>query len=369
MKEILINSEIDGFWGISANSIREQLNSVPEGEEVKITLDSPGGDFFEMVPIFNMIRDYARDKNHCVTTYIQGMAASAASMIALAAKAGNSESKIIVEDNSIYMIHNCWTIEMGDHKVMEDTAKMIARIDELQRDIYTRQSGKSRKELTEMMDATTYMYGQEIIDNGFADEMVKTATEETSDGIEPTFDSMKNSAVVSAKTAFDTMQKKMQSKNKKNLNSLFAAHKEAIACLGPVLEPTTFVSSENTIKPEENSGNEERIMTLEELQSKEPALYAAAVKAGADAERQRVQSHLKMATDSGDINAAVEFINSGVNCSDNACVAKYHEVFTKNALAKARMADTVPETAVPPTKDEAASAAVDAFMKETGLEA
>lgn len=370
MKEILIDRPIGGFTGIFASDVNDQLNSVQDGEDVKIVVDSPGGDFYEMVSIFNIIRSFARDKTHKIETYIRGMAASAASMIALAAKSGNSENKITVEDNSIYMIHNCWTFEIGDHRVMEKTAKETLRIDELQRDIYARQTGKSRVKLSEMMDEDTWLYGQEIVDEGFADTLITVPHNDTTDGIEPAFDSAKSAALISAKIAFDNMQTQMR--NDKDCSKSFSASRnEAIACLATLIpnsDKTTSVSSENNSKPDV-SGNKETFMTLDELQAKEPALYAAALKAGADAERERVQSHLKMASDSGDINAAVEFINSGVNCSDNACVAKYHEVFTKNALKNARAQDIVPDTVTPPTKDEAASDAVNAFLKETGLEA
>ena len=365
MKEILITDEIGG-WGISANEIRNQLNAIPEGEDVRITIDSPGGDFFEMVPIFNMIRDFARTHSQKVETYIQGMAASAASMIALAAKAGNPENKIIVEDNSIYMIHNCWTVEMGDHRVMEETARTIARIDELQRDIYSRRTGKDRKELTKIMDAGNFMYGAEIVEGGFADEVISSNNDDSTDM--NAFASAKDSKIISAKLAFDSMQNKMRAEAKAHSEFHSKAKDMAFACLADKpQEQTTYVSSEKTIQPEASGVTEDSIMNQEELKAKYPELYAAVYNEGMNAERTRVQSHLKMATDSGDINAAVEFINSGVNCADNTCVAKYHEVFTKNALAKARMADTVPNTMTPPTADEGAKAALDAFAKETGL--
>lgn len=368
MKQILINKEIGG-WGITANELRAEFEAIGEGEDVQILIDSPGGSCYEMVSIFNLIRDFARDKTHKIETYIQGMAASCASLISSAAKAGNPDNKIIVEDNSVFMIHNCWSVEIGDHRQMERSAKEMSRIDDLMRSIYKRQTKKSRKELSDMMDEETWLYGHEIIDNGFADE-IKVSDNGTADGVESTFDSLKQAAVLSAKNAFNSMQAKIRNDAKENPNAYAQERTEAAACLTSFEngEQTTFESSNNNFEPE-TSGNEECLMTLEELKAKEPALCAALVQEGADAERQRVQSHLKMASDSGDINAAVEFINSGVNCSDNACVAKYHETFTKCALAKARAQDTVPETNVPPANDEASSMAVSAFMKETGLEA
>ena len=130
MYELLIDKEIgEDWWGkysgvseeISAAYVRDKLSAFPSGEtELQITIDSPGGDVFEGITIFNIIRDFAR--NHpdvTVTTYIQGMAASMASIIALAANVVNPDkNKIVAEDNSMYMIHNSWGVRIGGAKEM-----------------------------------------------------------------------------------------------------------------------------------------------------------------------------------------------------------------------------------------------------------
>ena len=145
MKEIIIRGVIG--WEVETYQIKKSLDEVLPGEPVQIVIDSPGGDFFTMVPIYNLIRDFARNNPQQIETYIQGRACSAASMIALAAKAGNPNNKIIVEDISVFLIHNCWTLEIGDHRQMEKTAAQIRRIDDLQRDIYIARTGKTREEL------------------------------------------------------------------------------------------------------------------------------------------------------------------------------------------------------------------------------
>lgn len=361
MKELLISGEIG--WDTTAETVRRAIQEIPTGEDVRIVIDSPGGSCYEMVSIFNLIRDFARNNLQKIETYIQGLAASAASMIALAAKAGNENNKIIVEDNSIFMIHNCWTVEIGDHRAMEEAARACLRIDEQQRNIYQNRTKKARKEIQDLMDATTYFYGDEIVEAGFADEVIKSGEDQTNLEV---FTSQKDSKILSAKIRFDNMKKDMQSKQED-------VKKMKIAAMDCDLfkDSTSYVRSEN-IQLEGSSLCEGASMNKEEFKAKYPELYSAiyeeSFKAGVDAERKRVQSHIKMATDSGDVNAAMDFIASGVSCSDNEATAKYHEVFTKTALAKARASDVVPDTTVAGgTEDSEMNAKMNAFFAETGL--
>ena len=361
MKELLISGEIG--WDTTAETVRRAIQEISSGEDVRIVIDSPGGSYYEMVSIFNLIRDFARNNLQKIETYIQGLAASAASMIALAAKAGNENNKIIVEDNSIFMIHNCWTVEIGDHRAMEEAARACLRIDEQQRNIYQNRTKKARKEIKDLMDATTYFYGDEIVEAGFADEVIKSGEDQTNLEV---FTSQKDSKILSAKIRFDNMKKDMQSKQED-------VKKMQIAAMDCDLfkDSTSYVRSEN-IQLEGSSLCEGASMNKEEFKAKYPELYSAiyeeSFNAGVDAERKRVQSHVKMATDSGDVNAAMDFIASGVSCSDNEATAKYHEVFTKTALAKARASDVVPDVAVAGgTDDSEMNAKMNAFFAETGL--
>ena len=91
MKEILINKEIGGWFGISASDIRKQFNEAGD-DDIKLIVDCPGGDCFEGISIYNFIRDFARNHSNKITTYIQGMACSAASWIACAANSVNKEN-------------------------------------------------------------------------------------------------------------------------------------------------------------------------------------------------------------------------------------------------------------------------------------
>lgn len=367
MKELLITGEIG--WDVTADYVRNELKAVDQNDELKIVVDSPGGGVYDMVAIYNIIRDFARNHKAKIETYIQGMAASCASQIALAAHDGNSDSQVIVEDNSIFMIHNAWTITWGDHRELEADAIGLSRIDNLLREVYIRKSNKTSKEIIDMMNAETFLYGQEIVDAGFADSIIKNTTLEADDM--NAYALKKDSSIVSAKNSFAKMKEAMQARAESNKehykNSRAAACAQLISMDKIASVKISNVSSENT-KPEETGvRTEDSLMTKEELKAQNPELYDAIYNEGITAERSRVQAHIKMASDSGDVNAAIEFIDSGVNCADNAAVAKYHEVFTKNALAKARVQDLVPDITTPPAENEGADAEMQAFLRETGL--
>lgn len=373
MKELLIDKEIGGWFGLYPDEVTSFCDAVKPGEDITIKINSPGGDFFAMVPIFNAIRNLARKKENRIDTYIYGMAASCASMIALAAKAGNQASKIIVEDNSIFMIHNCWCVDVGDHREFSDMAKALQRIDELQRDIYERATGKTRAEIAAWMDDDTYFYGQEIIDAGFADEL--PAEDSMQQLSQDEFLTLRASSINDYKSNLKAMKAKYASK----MNEANDVHASAVAACAKVLE-SMAAKPLNKAAPAANTNTEEVTMTLEELKSQCPDVYAAACKEGADAERERIQAHLKMAGDSGDLSAALPYIESGAQCSENAVVAAYHETFCKTLKAKEaaeieasakKLADMRaaenPAALVPPAAETEEDAELKAFKKSFGV--
>jgi ATP-dependent protease ClpP protease subunit len=106
MKEVFIDGDIGySYWddsGVTAKSVREQLNGLEEGEDINITINSPGGSVYEGIVIFNLIRDYA--KTHPVLTRINCTAMSMASYIALAARTVDKNAKVSASENSVFMI-------------------------------------------------------------------------------------------------------------------------------------------------------------------------------------------------------------------------------------------------------------------------
>ena len=145
---------------------KDELNS-GEGD-ITVWINSPGGDCIAAAQIYNMLMDYKGN----VTVKIDGIAASAASVIAMA---GN---KVIVSPVSMIMIHNPATIAAGDTAEMQ---KAIAMLDEVKESIinaYEIKTGLSRARLSHLMDAETWMDANSAIELGFADEIMQRNAEE-----------------------------------------------------------------------------------------------------------------------------------------------------------------------------------------------
>ena len=145
---------------------KDELNS-GEGD-ITVWINSPGGDCIAAAQIYNMLMDYKGN----VTVKIDGIAASAASVIAMA---GN---KVIVSPVSMIMIHNPATIAAGDTAEMQ---KAIAMLDEVKESIinaYEIKTGLSRARLSHLMDAETWMDANSAIELGFADEIMQRNIEE-----------------------------------------------------------------------------------------------------------------------------------------------------------------------------------------------
>ena len=130
--------------------------------DITIWINSPGGDCVAAAQIYNMMMEYPGN----VTVKIDGIAASAASVIAMAG------TKVLVSPVSMLMIHNPMTAAMGDTSEMQ---KAIAMLDEVKESIinaYEIKTGMSRAKLSHLMDAETWMDAHTAIDMGFADEIL-----------------------------------------------------------------------------------------------------------------------------------------------------------------------------------------------------
>lgn len=131
--------------------------------DITVWINSPGGDCIAAAQIYNMLLDYKGN----VTVKIDGIAASAASVIAMAG------SKVIMSPVAMLMIHNPMTMAYGDTGEME---KAIAMLDEIKESIvnaYELKTGMSRAKLSHLMDAETWMDANKAVELGFADEILR----------------------------------------------------------------------------------------------------------------------------------------------------------------------------------------------------
>lgn len=354
MKEILIDKQIGESWfdeGVTADFVRNELQAAGE-DDIRITIDSPGGDVFDCISIYNVIRDFCRTHSNKITTYIRGLAASAASVIALAASDANKSNKVVVESNSVYMIHNGLSFCVGNRHDLRATADRLEKIaDKMMNDVYTKRTGKSEKEIEKLMDAETWLYGKEIIDAGFADGFIEEP--EAEDG------EQKAVFVASAKNNFNRMKIAAQT-------NLYQRMKGA--------NTKAEVPGSGQSQPDKNT-TEGCNMTAEELKKNNPDVYAAIVAEGkaegVKEERARASSLLKMGELAGCLEVSAEFIRDGSLVADNSVQEKFFERrIAKNALeAQAEDEKSIPN--ITPPKDANAGtrdndAVMAAFDKELG---
>lgn len=355
MKEILVDKEIGGWWGISANEIRKQFDEVEEGEEIKLVVDCPGGDCFEGISIYNFIRDYARNHTNKITTYIQGMAASAASWIVCAANSVNSDNKIIVEDNSIFMIHNCWGVAIGDHREMQKSADFSKRIDNLIIKMLSNRSKKDEKKIEKLMADETWYFGNEIFENGFCDEVIKTETDPLAD---------LDNKMSEAKVAFNSCQKKLKDEVEKNPKAYKDCFEKSYSAFNQIVgssptmtggEKSDFSDSNKT--SEKSESKEMFAMNKQELLAQNKALYDEVYNEGSAAavekERQRVSDLLAKFDKAGNANAALDFIKNGASVTDNEVIDALVETAVKSKAVEDRMNDEPPAfTPKPESKND-----------------
>ena len=133
--------------------------------DITVWINSPGGDCVAAAQIYNMLMDYKGN----VTVKIDGIAASAASVIAMAG------TKVMMSPVSMMMIHNPMTIAMGDKGEMEKAIDMLEGVKDSIINAYEIKTGLSRARLSHLMDAETWMDAHKAVELGFADEILQRA--------------------------------------------------------------------------------------------------------------------------------------------------------------------------------------------------
>jgi ATP-dependent protease ClpP protease subunit len=160
--EVLIYDEI-GAFGISARGFLAELGALPEGAAIDLRLNSPGGSVFDAVAIHNALSRHAGT----VTVWIDGIAASAASYIAMAG------DEIVMPENAFLMIHDPSGLVMGTAADMRDMAGTLDKIAASMMRGYAARSGKPEDEIAALMSAETWLTAAEALDAGLATRLAE----------------------------------------------------------------------------------------------------------------------------------------------------------------------------------------------------
>ncbi|WP_278438316.1 head maturation protease, ClpP-related [Pseudomonas oryzihabitans] len=147
--------------GVTAKRVSAALRSIGD-KDVTVKINSPGGDVFEGLAIYNLLREHKGK----VTVQVLGLAASAASFIAMAA------DEVQIARAGFLMIHNSWTIAGGDRNELREIATFLEQIDGTLADIYAVKTGDKTEAMANLMDVETWMGGSAAVEAGFADSLL-----------------------------------------------------------------------------------------------------------------------------------------------------------------------------------------------------
>ncbi|SEB15790.1 ATP-dependent protease ClpP, protease subunit [Thalassobacillus cyri] len=162
--ELFIYGAIGGWFSdVNARHIRRKLDAIDK-DHIHVHINSPGGDVFDSVTIHNLLKNHKAE----VTVHIDGLAASGASVIAMAG------DKVIMPSNTMMMIHNAWTIAMGNAKELHKVADDISKIDAGPvKQSYMKRFIGEESELERLLGEESFLTAEECLALGFADEVVE----------------------------------------------------------------------------------------------------------------------------------------------------------------------------------------------------
>lgn len=147
--------------GVTAKRIAAALRTI-DGADVTVNINSPGGDMFEGLAIYNLLREYSGK----VVVKVLGLAASAASIVAMAG------DEVRIARAGFLNIHNCWVVAMGNRSDLMEMAERLAPFDQAMADIYAARTGDSQDAMQQLMNADSWIAGSAAVEQGFADDLL-----------------------------------------------------------------------------------------------------------------------------------------------------------------------------------------------------
>jgi hypothetical protein len=238
---------------------------------------------------------------------------------------------VVAEDNAVFMIHNPWCFTAGDYREMEETGQFLSGLASLMADAYAKKTGKSKAEIQTLMDAETWLFGDEIKAAGFVDDMVKS-----DDGKKD-----KSQALAAARLQFGAMANSAQKKT-----DIKAFREKAAAMIQKI--PAVKAAVLDTDKNEKGD-NDMEIKSLADLKTANAAVYKEAVdeisKEAVAKERERVNALAEFKAKAAKVGDAVSLIDEAIK--DGRDVSAIAAQVTEMVLAAADSPAPVNASGVP----------------------
>lgn len=159
--ELSIYDEI-GIWGISAKAFIQALRDLGDVDEIRLDINSPGGDVFDGLAIYNALKQHKA----AVHVTVQGIAASMASVVAMAG------DTVTMPANAFMMIHNPFSLVVGDAEELREWADVLDKLEASLAGVYVGKTGLADAKVRDLMAAQTWLTAAEAEEAGFADKVI-----------------------------------------------------------------------------------------------------------------------------------------------------------------------------------------------------
>ncbi len=275
--EIRISGTIGSCWfdEYSANNFLDELNNLGDVEEIILRINSPGGAVYEGVEIYNRLIAHPAK----VTVHIDGLAASIASVIAMAG------DEIIMPETSMMMIHDPWTIAMGDSNELRKTAEILDKIKVGVLSAYRNKTGLDDLEISELMTAETWLTAEEAVNKKFADAYeVNAELENSARFVASAFKRIPQEAMRFFKASATDTNKNHGEQNMDKEAIKLAKEAEAIAQAKADEQKAALENTRNAAIEEGKKAEKDRVISIKNVFSQFPAMNALKEKCIDDAQ-------------------------------------------------------------------------------------
>lgn len=264
--------------------------------DVVFEIDSPGGSVFHGISIYNAIKNYKKGKK---TIRVVGDASSMAAYIMLA-----GDDLPIFEPNAVCVLHNPWTLAIGDYKALQKEADILERLAALYAKAFVEKGLFEEKEIRQVMDEETWFIGAEQLKKlgTIAGDTDKEEAEDKTIEIEASRQRMKDA------------QAKIREINLPEDCSCQIAALIPKEMKAEAPQPKKNQGLENLVSTTKEKGERKMVANLDELKAQKPSIYAEAKEDGVKAEQKRVKALISFIDT--DQKAVVEAIKNGTSVND-----------------------------------------------------
>jgi ATP-dependent protease ClpP protease subunit len=261
--------------------------------DIDFEIDSPGGSVFHGISMYNAIKNYNRGK---CRMHVVGDCSSMAAYVMLA-----GDGDVEFEPNSIVVLHNPWSLAIGDYKAMQKEANILEELAKLYAKAFVERGLFKEAEIRSIMDEETWFMGENLKKLG-----VVLGEENNSDSEDEETEGSKEIKIAAFRERMNEAKAKLKALKTEG-------ETEKIAALLKI-QANTNKEIVNVIEPKEK-GENEMVKSLEELKAQNSTVYNEAIEEGKKAEQKRVASLMKFID--VDKNAVIKAINDGVGVSDD----------------------------------------------------